>query len=320
MNCHDIDQILNRHSMNSLGAAQRSDFDSHITVCGRCSTSAHVYELLASESSNGPRPGFFESTIRRIGDAATTMTGNQRPRRWPTVGGIAALAAIALFAVLITTIRTTENYSDGSRIAAVDAAQITALSRPENLYIEGEHFSRLPFALPIGNFGAKITVVEFFMYPCNWCYELEPRLSEWATAQNRNEIEVLRIPVQWNARAGLQARAFFAAEVLNASKATHAAFFEEIHENGNLLNTRQQIETLFLSFGIPKDEFDEAFDSLEVEANLERARDLANRYQINSAPSIVVAGTYVTSAGMAGSYDNLFGVMDWLIDEARALK
>ena len=58
--------------------------------------------------------------------------------------------------------------------------------------------------------------------------------------------------------------------------------------------------------------YSETFTGFAVESKLARAADLNKRYRITSTPTVVVNGKFVTDAGMAGSEDKLFEVINAL--------
>jgi len=61
--------------------------------------------------------------------------------------------------------------------------------------------------------------------------------------------------------------------------------------------------------GVSADDFQKAFSSFAVENKLQRADFLNRRYRIESVPTIVVNGKYRTDVGMAGSEQQLFGLI-----------
>ena len=54
------------------------------------------------------------------------------------------------------------------------------------------------------------------------------------------------------------------------------------------------------------------FAGFAVDSNVKRAVDLNKRYRITSTPTVIVNGKYVTDAGMAGSEEKLFEVINAL--------
>ncbi len=73
------------------------------------------------------------------------------------------------------------------------------------------------------------------------------------------------------------------------------------------------MKPLFERSGISEEEFDQAWNSFDVDRKRRLAQDLATRYSIDSVPAIVVNGKYKTGAALAGSNAALFEVVDELI-------
>src|SRR5690606_26080568 len=116
----------------------------------------------------------------------------------------------------------------------------------------------------------------------------------------------------------LHARAFYTAEALGKLDEMHSAFFTEIHENRNPLDTREALAEFFARFGVDAAEFAETFDSYEpVHAQMQRAEELNLRYQIASVPTIIVNGKYTTNATLAGSYEELIELINELTASER---
>ena len=125
-----------------------------------------------------------------------------------------------------------------------------------------------------------------------------------------------RVPVVWNDEAELHARAFYTAEVLGKLDAMHAAFYEEIHTRGNRLASAAAFAEFFERFGIDAATFNEAFNSREVDARVQRAVALGREYGIRATPSLVVGGRYSTNPSLAGT--RMLAVADYLVAEAAA--
>ena len=92
----------------------------------------------------------------------------------------------------------------------------------------------------------------------------------------------------------------------------HGEIFREVNLRKNRLDTPESIEAFFVAHGVPKADFKKAFASFAVDSRVNRAVDLNRRYRISSTPTFVVNGRYVTDAGMAGSEDKLFEIINAL--------
>jgi thiol:disulfide interchange protein DsbA len=178
-------------------------------------------------------------------------------------------------------------------------------------YQNGVHYVRLSPAQPTSSSPDQVEIAEFFMYSCIHCYNFEPYVQQWLMSKP-DYVNFVRVPTVWNPTVRLHAQAFYAAEALGKGEEMHAPFFSEMHERNNYLQSEDAIAAFFAKFGVSREEFDKAFDSFSVHAKLQRADELARRYQVDSTPTIVVNGKYRTNASMAGGYDKLLELMNAL--------
>ena len=332
MNCRDIDRLLDDHGLRSLSAAERNDFDRHIAGCARCAEAASTNEVLLGERFDGPRPGLFAATSRWVaaqgtnGDPSSDREPASRRRQpiasWAPLGGLAVVAALIVAFVLAPTFVPTEQ-SDDLLSDTADASEpdvtttlpmLPALPGLDDAaesaarYVEGEHFARIGLVTPFDGLNDRLTLWLFFLWSCLHCYELEPELVGWLGSPDAEDIETIRVPVQWNALAALHARAFYTADVLGLGDEINAAFFSEIHERGNTLASQAAIGDLFFDHGVDPDRFEATFESADVDARVAEAARLADRFRIDATPSFVVDGVYKTSQ---------LDVAEWLIGERR---
>ncbi len=180
----------------------------------------------------------------------------------------------------------------------------------------GTHYERLSPTQPTSSGPEQTEVAEIFWYGCPHCYTFEPTLERW-NEQKPPYVSFVRIPAVWNPLLQMHARAFYAAEALGKLDEMHAAFFAEIHEHGNYLDTRESLAAFFERFGVGAAEFQETFDSYDVHARVQRAEELNRRYRISSVPTIVVNGKYTTNANLAGSYEQVIELIDELAASER---
>jgi thiol:disulfide interchange protein DsbA len=177
--------------------------------------------------------------------------------------------------------------------------------------VEGVNYKPLKPAQPTNVAPGKVEVVEVFWYACGHCYLLEPRLAAWERKGKAANVELVRLPATWNDMLKTHARVFYTIEILGKPQ-LHDEVFREMNVRGNRLETPEKIEAFFVARGVGKAEFQKAFSGFAVESKLARAVDLNRRYRITSTPTVIVNGRYVTDAGMAGSEDKLFEVINAL--------
>jgi thiol:disulfide interchange protein DsbA len=70
--------------------------------------------------------------------------------------------------------------------------------------------------------------------------------------------------------------------------------------------------------GVERSEFIDAMNSFTIENNVRKATKLVKDYQISGVPGVAINGKYLVSASMAGSYDNMIKIMNFLIEKESA--
>ena len=64
-----------------------------------------------------------------------------------------------------------------------------------------------------------------------------------------------------------------------------------------------------------KQRFKNEYNSFVVDGMVRKAKKKQKAYKLKGVPTIAVNGKYTTGGSMAGSYDNLIKVMDYLIQK-----
>jgi thiol:disulfide interchange protein DsbA len=189
----------------------------------------------------------------------------------------------------------------------------------EKDYTAGEDYAVVSPALPGGSDG-KVQVVELFWYGCPHCFQFEPFVRDWEKDKPAN-VEFIRLPAIFNnPRWELHASAYYTAEVLGVLDKFHRPFFSAMHVDRKRMATKEEIRDFFESIGVSNEEFDGAFDSFAVQAKVRRAADLTKKYGISGVPSLAVEGKYRIDGSMAKSYENMFRIVNALVEKEAAEK
>jgi thiol:disulfide interchange protein DsbA len=159
-----------------------------------------------------------------------------------------------------------------------------------------------------------IEVAEFFSYGCIHCKNFDPDFKEWA-AGAANDVLVTRRPATFSASWTLLGQAYLALEHANALEGHHERLFSAIHDARKRFTTGQSIADHLDSPEFSAKDFMRAFNSASVGRKLNRAADDTRRYQINSVPTLVVAGKYRVS--MRNGTQRALQVADWLVAQER---
>jgi thiol:disulfide interchange protein DsbA len=162
----------------------------------------------------------------------------------------------------------------------------------------------------------SIIIYEFFWYGCPHCYNLEPTM-ERIEADLDKDTKIIKLPVALRDSWIPHAKLYYALQQMGKIDEVHNLIFEEIHLESNRLNTEQQMVDFLGKRGIDTNEFMEKYNSFGTEARIKKASNLAKKYQINSVPTIIVNGKYLTSGSYVSSYDELYSVINLLIERER---
>jgi protein dithiol oxidoreductase (disulfide-forming) len=162
-----------------------------------------------------------------------------------------------------------------------------------------------PTAVPAG----KVEVLEVFWYACPHCYALEPYLSAWRTTKP-DYVEFVRVPVMWGPVHRAHAQLYYTLKQLGRNDLDDKVF-ETLHQQENPLmgNTPEETLERQLQFakdnGIDAEAFRKAYNSFAVNADLQHAEEITERYHVEGVPLIIINGKYQTDVGKAGSHENL---------------
>lgn len=192
-----------------------------------------------------------------------------------------------------------------------------ALQAQPAMYVAGTHYQELPSAVRTAD-PEKIEVIEVFWYGCNHCFRFQPLVDNW----HRNaadDIHFVRFPAIWNSLMQIHARAYYAAESLDAVDQVHEEIFDAINLRGNRLQNENQLATLFSENGIDEEAFSQAFNSFTVNNQVNQAERRMRDYQIQSTPNMIVNGKYLITTNQAvNTQQDMLNVVDYLVEQERA--
>ena len=182
--------------------------------------------------------------------------------------------------------------------------------------VEGKGYVRIANPQPVET-GKKIEVIEFFSYMCPHCAELEPYLDTWL-AKLPPDVAFRRVPVSFQQRWAALAKVFYTLDALGAEAKLSPDVFKAIHGQGVALWDDKAFYDWAASKGLDRKKVEEVSKSFAIDGKMKRALQLAQQYRVDSVPTVVVDGKFVTSSSMVGTHANLPGAIDELIAKARA--
>jgi thiol:disulfide interchange protein DsbA len=178
--------------------------------------------------------------------------------------------------------------------AAVSTAAFASPANPQN----GVDYTTLAQPQPVQAAGKKVEVIEFFMYHCPVCNGLETGFEEWVKKQG-DRIQVRRIHMPYTGANDPEAHLYLTLEALGRLDDMHAKVFNAVHQQRIRLNQDAAIIDWVAKNGIDRATFLNAWNSFGVQIKLRQLNKLIADYKVESVPTIVVDGRYVTSPSMA---------------------
>ena len=162
----------------------------------------------------------------------------------------------------------------------------------------------------------KVVIYEFFWYGCPHCYSLEPTINNIEANLDKDTI-LIKVPVALRDSWELHAKAYYALQQMKLDDNLHEKVFAEIHVNSNRLDTKEKLANFIREEGYDAGKFLNILDSFGTEIRMKKASRLANQYQIKSVPTLIINGKYKTSGSHVSSYQELYDVVQLLVDKER---
>jgi thiol:disulfide interchange protein DsbA len=180
---------------------------------------------------------------------------------------------------------------------------------------EGVHYQTL--AKPVVTSDpAKVEVLELFWYGCPHCDSLDPGLKVWV--QNLpSGVNFVRMPVVFGRSWEMHARMFWVAKNLGILETIHEPLFNAIHREGQRLQRVDDVVAFFERYGADPAVVKRELAGFATESALRLADARVRAYGIQGVPALVVNGQFVTGVSQAGGEDQLFKLLDELIEKSR---
>ena len=185
--------------------------------------------------------------------------------------------------------------------------------------VEGKDFTRVEPPQPPGVPAGKVEVLEFFSYACPHCSAFEPVIEVWEK-QLPAEVVLRRVPVPFLMNADNFMRTYYALETIGAVKAMQLKIFRAIHIEKKRLEKGEDIAEFVGANGGDAAKFLAAFKSFSVNTSVTRAKKLMADFKVDSVPTLIVQGRWMTSPSQAGSQERALAVVDQLVQRVRSGK
>ena len=185
---------------------------------------------------------------------------------------------------------------------------------PSGKWKPGVNYDVLTPAKPTSVAAGKVEVLEVFWLGCPHCYFLEPSVQKWLKNKPAY-VEFVRVPVMWGPAHRAHARLYYTLQELHRPDLVEKAF-DTIQKEHNPLIAQDEAQTLKVqeafaqANGIKPDDYDKAYGSFAVNADLQRAEDLTQRYEVQGVPLLIVDGKYSADMQKAGGPDQLMDMVN----------
>jgi len=200
--------------------------------------------------------------------------------------------------------------------AASLGAGLTRLADAQGVPVAGQDYK--PVSTPGSPTAPAGTtdVVEFFSYACPHCFEFEPALETWLRKKPAG-IHFHRLPVRFLQNAVNFQPMYFALEAMDLVDTMQQKVFDAVHKERQRLDKPEDIAAFMARNGVDAKRFMSLFGSFGVRTKVQQANQLMDAYGVDSVPTIVVAGQWMTSPGLAKGEERTTQVIEFLAAKAR---
>ncbi len=174
-----------------------------------------------------------------------------------------------------------------------------------------------PAVVPESDPEEVIKVIEYFSYGCKHCYTFEDKIKPWL--ENKEDDVVFEREAVVFQQAWVElARAYYIARKLDIVDKVHMPIFHAVHKKKDDFDDEAVMQNLFEEeAGIEPELFKEVYSEDEVLNNITEIHALLRLYGIKRTPTIVVADRFIVNTQTARSQQNIFNVVDYLVNVVR---
>lgn len=176
-------------------------------------------------------------------------------------------------------------------------------------YTEGEQYVELPAPYARYSDDGKVEVAEVFSYGCIHCAEFAP-IAEKLKQQLPKGVVFKLVPAPFSGQWLPFARAYYAANQLGVVDRTHLQLFVAKFAQHYPLNTLDELADFYASQGVDRAKFMSIATSDAATEKLKADLALAQKWGVDSTPSIVVDGKY--KVANVHTLDEMSAVAMWL--------
>ncbi len=198
-------------------------------------------------------------------------------------------------------------------LSAMMATAMASSAFAAEPYVAGKDYTVLSSPGTVEKPG-QIEVREFFWYGCPHCYRLEPYVAAWL-AKKPADVNFVRSPAAMNPVWEQNARGYYAVDLMGLTDKVHKPLFDTIHQKQQQIFNQATLATFYKGYGVDVAKFNGMFNSFAVSGKIAQSKQLAQKYQLDGVPAIVVNGKYVVK----GEDQKVVDITNYLISKERLL-
>lgn len=167
--------------------------------------------------------------------------------------------------------------------------------------------------------GKSVSVVEVFGYSCPHCAHFQSYIDAWKKKQSA-DVKFSYLPAAFGGVWEAFARAYYTADAMGVLQKSHNGIFDAVHVQHRPITNISDIAALYADYGVDQNVFASTMVSFPISAKVDAARAQAQRWGIDSTPTMVVAGKYRVMVTVAGREEGLLRNVDWFVAKERAAR
>lgn len=195
---------------------------------------------------------------------------------------------------------------------------------------EGENYFLVQPPQPTNVPAGKVEVTEVFSYACPACNQFYPAMDRLKESLPANAV-LDYVSASFNPAEDWPVfqRAYYTAKTLGIAQRTHDAVFDAVWKNRQLatfdanerikdpLPTIEDVAQWYQrTTGVSAEKFLATAHSFSVDVQMHRADDYVKACEVDSTPTLIVAGKYRVTPTSAGGYQQTIQLVKWLVAKA----
>jgi thiol:disulfide interchange protein DsbA len=174
-----------------------------------------------------------------------------------------------------------------------------AFASPDNPQ-PGKEYINIATPQPTAVQSNKVELIEFFMYHCPACNAFEPFLNNWVKDRDAT-VSFKRMHIPHSATNDPEAHLFLTLDAMQLEGAMHEKVMRTWHVERRRLTSDADNMDWAANNGIDRQQFRSVYDSFSVTTKLRNLPRSIGNYGVDSTPTLVVDGRYLTNPAMVAA-------------------